>query len=50
MTSSDLTVERGVGPGTPEDFVVNVGDRVHFGFDRFDLTEEARDIPGRQAQ
>ena len=30
--------------------MVNVGDRVHFGFDRFDLTNEARDILGRQAE
>ena len=29
-------------PGSAEDFVVNVGDRVLFGFDRFDLTPEAR--------
>lgn len=31
-------------PGSAEDFVVNVGDRVLFGFDRFDLSPEARTI------
>lgn len=29
-------------PGSAEDFVVNVGDRVLFGFDKFDLSPEAR--------
>jgi peptidoglycan-associated lipoprotein len=31
-------------PGSAEDFVVNVGDRVLFGFDRFDLSPEARTV------
>lgn len=30
------------GSGTQEDLVVNVGDRVYFGYDRYDLTEDAR--------
>ena len=50
VTSSNLPASPAIPPGTPEDFVVNVGDRVHFGFDRFDLTNEARDILGRQAE
>jgi len=29
-------------PGSLEDFVANVGDRVFFGFDRYDLTPEAQ--------
>jgi peptidoglycan-associated lipoprotein len=37
-------------PGTVEDFRVNVGDRVFFGFDRFDLDGEARATLDRQAQ
>jgi peptidoglycan-associated lipoprotein len=31
-------------PGSAEDFVVNVGDRVLFGFDRFDLDPESRAV------
>ena len=50
VTSSNLPAKPSIPPGTPEDFVVNVGDRVHFGFDRFDLTNEARDTLGRQAE
>jgi len=37
-------------PGTVEDFRVNVGDRVFFGFDRFELDAEARATLDRQAQ
>lgn len=36
-------------PGTQEDMVVNVGDRVFFNFDRSDLTAEARATLDRQA-
>ena len=36
-------------PGTSEDFVVNVGDRVFFDFDKYNLKPEARDILQRQA-
>jgi len=36
-------------PGTMEDMVVNVGDRVFFAFDRSDLTPEAQDTLDRQA-
>jgi peptidoglycan-associated lipoprotein len=35
--------------GSVEDFRVNVGERVFFGFDRSDLTPEARQILERQA-
>jgi peptidoglycan-associated lipoprotein len=35
--------------GSVEDFRVNVGDRVFFGFDRSDLTSDARQILERQA-
>ncbi len=41
--------QQGAAPGTQADFVVNVGDRVFFGYDQYDLTQEARDILGRQA-
>ncbi len=36
-------------PGSAEDFVVNVGDRVFFDFDRYDLTAEARAQLEKQA-
>jgi len=39
----------GPRPGTQEDLTVNVGDRVFFDFDRFDLKAEARAIVDRQA-
>ena len=44
VADSGPTVERlgGVTPGSSEDFVVNVGDRVFFELDSHDLTEEAR--------
>jgi peptidoglycan-associated lipoprotein len=35
-------------PGTQEDMVVNVGDRVFFGFDKSDLSAEARATLDRQ--
>src|SRR5215475_11281242 len=39
----------GPAPGSVEDFRVSVGDRVFFGYDRFDLTPEARSVLERQA-
>ncbi len=39
----------GPTPGSAEDFRVSVGDRVFFGYDRFDLTPEARSVLERQA-
>ena len=39
-----------VAAGSPEDFLVNVGDRVFFGYDRYDLTAAARATLERQAQ
>lgn len=40
----------GARPGTQQDLVVNVGDRVFFGFDRYDLTSEARAVLEKQAE
>ncbi len=49
--SSETTGEaQDVRAGTVEDFVVNVGDRVLFGTDRFDLAGDARDVLRRQSQ
>ncbi len=36
-------------PGSQDDLVVNVGDRVFFGFDKYSLTAEARAILEKQA-
>lgn len=43
------TAPRGPTPGSAEDFRVSVGDRVFYGYDRFDLTPEARSVLERQA-
>jgi peptidoglycan-associated lipoprotein len=43
------TTPRGPTPGSAEDFRVSVGDRVFYGYDRFDLTPEARSVLERQA-
>jgi len=39
----------GATPGTQQDLVVNVGDRVFFGYNRYDLTEDARANIEKQA-
>lgn len=40
---------QGPAPGTQADLVVNVGDRVFFGSDRYDLSAEARSVLDAQA-
>jgi peptidoglycan-associated lipoprotein len=37
-------------PGTQQDLVVNVGDRVFFGYDKYDLSPEAKTTIEKQAQ
>jgi peptidoglycan-associated lipoprotein len=37
-------------PGSPQDFVVNVGDRVFFAEDQSDLSDQARSTLGQQAR
>ena len=39
-----------VPPGTEQDLVINIGDRVFFGYDQHDLSAEARGTLERQAQ
>ena len=39
-----------VVPGSQQDLVVNVGDRIFFGTDKYDLSPEARATLDRQAQ
>lgn len=50
ITSSPAPSQSGIQSGSAEDFLVNVGDRVLFGFDRFDLTAQAREVLQRQAE
>ena len=40
----------GAAPGTQADLVTKVGDRVFFGYDRYDLSPEARSVLEAQAQ
>ena len=48
-TSEEVTEAPGATPGTQDDLVQNVGDRVFFGYDRYDLTGDARATLQRQA-
>jgi peptidoglycan-associated lipoprotein len=41
--------QAGIRPGSLEDFRVNVGDRVFFGYDKYDLSADARRTLERQA-
>ncbi len=43
-------VDGQVVPGSQQDLVVNVGDRVFFGYDRFDLAPEALATLNKQAE
>ncbi|PWE16420.1 peptidoglycan-associated lipoprotein Pal [Marinicauda salina] len=43
------TEPAGPTPGSAEDFEATAGDRVFYGFDRYDLTPEARETLRRQA-
>lgn len=42
-------VESTVVPGSVQDFRVNVGDTVHFDYDKYDIKSEDRDLLQRQA-
>ena len=46
---SDVYGSGTAAPGTQEDLAQNVGDRVLFGYDRYDLNDEARGTLERQA-
>ena len=47
--NAGLGATSGPAPGTVAEFVQEVGDRVFFGFDRFDLSPEARSTLDQQA-
>ena len=49
MPQEQSRVETTVVPGSVQDFRVNVGDTVHFDYDRYEVTSEDRDILQRQA-
>lgn len=46
----DRNVTDGPVPGSQQDLVVNVGDRVFFGYDQHDLTPEGQGTLGMQAE
>lgn len=48
-TTPPVTTPSGPRAGSAEDFRVSVGDRVFFGYDRVDLSAEARSVLERQA-
>lgn len=50
MLGDGTGVQGNVIPGSQEDLTVNVGDRVYFGYDRYDLTPEALQQLQLQAQ
>tara|TARA_B100001964_G_scaffold222099_1_gene266693 strand:+ start:268 stop:819 length:552 start_codon:yes stop_codon:yes gene_type:complete len=54
LTSVDYTSDVpsdyvGIYPGSQEDLIVNVGDRVYFGFDSFELDADAKELLQDQA-
>lgn len=50
LTDPRLIIPReDITPGSPEEFLANIGDRVFFVVDQFDLTEAARETLQRQA-
>lgn len=50
VTGIEQTDMGGAAPGTQQDLVVNVGDRVFFDYDRHELTAEARGTVEKQAE
>ena len=48
-TSAPAVAVKRVKAGSQEDLVVNVGDRVFFGFDQFSLSNDARSTLAKQA-
>jgi peptidoglycan-associated lipoprotein len=48
-SSTTRTVESAILPGSAKDFQTNVGDTVHFDYDRYAITDEDRGTLQRQA-
>ncbi len=49
VPGSDVYGQGVAGAGTQEDLATNVGDRVFFGYDRYDISDEARMVLDKQA-
>ncbi|HWY15449.1 MAG TPA: peptidoglycan-associated lipoprotein Pal [Rhizomicrobium sp.] len=49
-TSTQNQVETTVVPGSVQDFRVNVGDTVHFDYDKYEINGQDRELLQRQAQ
>ncbi|WP_445681278.1 peptidoglycan-associated lipoprotein Pal [Radicibacter daui] len=47
---SSSSMQGNVQPGSQEDLAVNVGDRVLFGFDQYNVSSEGQQILSRQAE
>ena len=50
MSSSGSSTTSSIIPGSAEDLRVNVGDTVHFDYDKYNITDEDRGVLQRQAQ
>ncbi|MCK4945275.1 MAG: peptidoglycan-associated lipoprotein Pal [Alphaproteobacteria bacterium] len=50
MTDPIPSVDQGPVPGTQQDLVIAVGDRVFFSYDKYDLASDARTTIERQTQ
>ncbi len=48
--TTGMDANGGVVPGTQQDLVVNVGDRVFFGYDRYDVAPEGQRVLEMQAE
>ena len=49
-STSDVPSDyEGIYPGSQEDLIVNIGDRVYFAFDSFELDEDAKELLQLQA-
>lgn len=49
-TGSSAVTQTGPAPGSAEEFMTVVGDRVFFGFDKYSLSSEAQGVLRNQAQ
>ena len=50
MAAAPAPVKPSILPGSAEDFRVNVGDTVHFGYNEYNIEDSDKAVLGRQAQ
>jgi peptidoglycan-associated lipoprotein len=50
MSSNSSSTTSSIIPGSAEDLRVNVGDTVHFDYDKYNITDEDRGVLQRQAE